>query len=470
MPAGGLIQLVTARGEQDLYIIGNPQISLFKTVYRRHTNFSCETVREIFGSSIGGSPANFGKTTMCTLPVIGDLVTNLTLNVNLGSLNPEYDLALLNAENNEHVECDEIIGDNGQVQNNICACQLCIEEQYKEELLFGWVNSLGHALVKSTWITIGGVVIDKQYGEWLEIWIELTQTQEKRDVYYQMIGKVDHTAYTATTFTGDMELYIPLNFWFCKNYGLALPIISLYNQQIQVYVDFRKFKELWIKNKSIDQVPKEPFFDASLLIEYVYLDVDERQQIYDESHMYLIEQVQASDDYDCSALMNPIHFYFNHPTKELIWVVQRNDVVGKPQGVFAGTNYPVGNDWFNYSSYKCRAVSKIKDPYKRAVIQFNGENRFTPMPASYFRLLQPYYRHTRGPVNYIYTYSFAIKPEEHQPTGHINLSQVDNMRLVIEMRNDMSTLELSSHTARVYGTNYNILVITEGMGGLLFAN
>ena len=210
--------------------------------------------------------------------------------------------------------------------------------------------------------------------------------------------------------------------------------------------------------------------DASLLIEYVYLDIEEREQMYDESHMFLIEQVQASDSYDCSALINPLDFYFRHPTKELIWVIQRNDVVGKPGGVFASTDYPIGNDWFNYSSYKCRSISQVRDPYKRAVLQFNGENRFTPMPASYFRLLQPYYRHTKNPSNYIYSYSFALKPEEHQPTGHINLSQVNDMRLIIEMGDNKTLLEQSSHTARIYGINYNILVINEGMGGLLFVN
>ena len=345
---------------------------------------------------------------------------------------------------------------------------MCIDEQYKDELLFGWVNSLGHALIKSTWITIGGVVINKHYGEWLEIWSELTQTHEKKDGYYQMIGKVDHTAYTSTTFTGEMDLHVPLNFWFCKNYGLALPILALYNHQIDIYVEFRDFNQLWVKNKNINTLPVQPNFDASLLIEYVYLDLEERQKIYDESHMFLIEQVQVSDNNPCNDNINPINMFFNHPSKELIWIMQRNDVTNAPSGVFAGTNYPLGNDWFNFSSYKCRAISKIKDPFDKAVVQLNGENRFTPMSASFFRLVQPYYRHTKIPVNYIYSYPLSLIPENHQPTGHINFSQIDNMRLVIEMRNNMSALEKTNYTIRAYCVNYNVLVITEGMASILF--
>jgi hypothetical protein len=470
MPAGGLIQLVTANGEQDLYIIGNPEITFFQTVYHRHTNFSCETVKEIFGSSIGGSAAGFGKTPMCVLPVIGDLVSNLTLYIKLGSLNKEYENALIAAENNPHIDCEEIIDDNGNVKQNVCYCRLCVEEQYKDSLLFGWANSLGHALIKSTYITIGGLRMDKQYGEWMEIWSELTLSEEKRAGYYKMIGKVEPSAYTATTFTGSMELYIPLNFWFCRNYGLALPILALYNQQIQVFVEFRKFKELWVKNRSDIGEPKMPSFDASLLIEYIYLDIKERQKIYDESHMYMIEQVQSTDSFDCSVIYNNIDFYFTHPTKEIIWIMQRNDVTNSPNGVFAGTNYPIGNDWFNYSSYKCRATSRTRDPYDCAVLQFNGENRFTAMPASYFRLVQPYYRHMRVPNNYIYNYSFALQPEDHQPSGHINLSRIENMRLVIKLHDEMSLLERTTYSTRMYGINYNVLVISEGMGSLLFYN
>jgi len=462
MPAGGLIQLATANGEQDLYIIGNPQITFFTTVYRRHTNFSCETVNEIFGSSTGGSPADFGRLTECALPVRGDLISKLTLRVKLGSLNPSVDALLEEVDGLPHDP------------DHACSCKACLAEELEDELMFGWVNSLGHALVKSAWITIGGQKIEKQYGEWMEIWSELTQTNEKRNGYYQMIGKVDPTSYTATTFASDMELYIPLNFWFCKNYGLALPIIALYNQDVKLHVDFRKFDQLWVKNKSNVEfpgaVPVVPTFEASVLIEYIYLDLDERKQVYENSHMYLIEQVQFSYDQNASQIYNNIDLYFNHPTKEMIWVMQRNDVIGKPNGLYPGSYYPIGNDWFNFSMYKNRAICKVKDPYETAVLQFNGQNRFMPMPAKYFRLVQPYYRHTRNPLNYIYSYSFALKPEEHQPTGHANLSRIKKLRLLLKQYDKLSPSEIANYTARIYTVGYNVLAITEGMAGLLFYN
>lgn len=457
MPAGGLIQLVTSNGEQDLYIIGNPQISFFSTIYRRHTNFSCETVNEIFGSSVGGIPVGFGRTVECTLPTIGDLVSNLTLRVKLGSLNPQLSTAL---EIGEHLD---------HCVDRPCACALCIQDELEEGDYFGWVNCLGHALIKSTWITIGGVRIDKQYGEWMEIWSELTQTQEKRNGYYQMIGKVDHTCYTATTFVRDMELYIPLNFWFCNNYGLALPIIALYNQQVKIHIEFRPFNQLWVKNGNFNGTPQEPSFEASLMIEYIYLDLDERKQIYESSHMFLIEQVQSSLDHDASLIYNNINLYLNHPTKEIFWVLQRNDVTGAPQGVYDPTTYPIGNDWFNYSSNKIRSTCYEKDPFDVAVLQFNGENRFMPMPAKYFRLVQPYYRHTRNPLNYIYCYSFALRPEEYQPTGHANFSRINTIRLVLK-QHDTVNITGEKYHANIYTKNYNVITISEGMGGLLFYN
>lgn len=464
MPAGGLVQLITARGEQDLYIIGNPQISFFKTVYRRHTNFSIETVTEVFHNT-----ADFGKTARCNIPKIGDILSGLTLHINIGSLNPEYETLLENSSDILHQEFDNIIGDDGEINENICACTTCIEELYRDELLFGWVNSLGHALIKSVWIDIGGQRIDKHYGEWMEIWTELTQTQEKRAGYYQMIGKVDPTSFTATTFTGNMELYIPLDFWFCKNVGLGLPLLDLYYNQIEIGVDFRDFNECYVKNKNVDNKPIQPSFDASILMDFVYLDIDERKKFYEESHIYLIEQLQTSDERDVSQNVNTIDLLqFNHPVKELIWVVQRNDVIDKPKGLFPNSNYPIGNDWFNYSMFPCRTTARVLDTFDSAVIQFNGHNRFKPMKASYFRLLQPYFKHTRNPINYIYTYSFALKPEEYQPTGHINFSNIDNSKLILKMTDKQTKFNVK-YNARVYAVNYNIFVVSNGIGALLFS-
>jgi len=465
MPAGALIQLVAASGEQDLYIIGNPQITFFNTVYRRHTNFAIDTVSEIFST-----PAGYGKTAKCIIPRQGDLVSNLTLHVKLGSLNSAYDAAITASENATHINCDEVIDENGNVITTACPCRSCIENSAQSLIKYGWVNSLGHALIKSTWIEIGGKKIDKHYGEWMEIWSELTQTQEKQNSFYEMIGKVDSSSYSYDTFPTSMDLYIPLNFWFCKNQGLALPLLSLYYNEVAFYVDFRKFDDLWVKKVSTDPSATKPFFDASVLVEYIYLDLEERKTFYEESQVYLIEQIQTTDTYDSSNIMNSIDLFFNHPVKELIWILQRDDVTGPPSGIYHDTTYPIGNDWFNFSIYPCRTISSVKDPFESAVIQINGSNRMNTMPSSYFRLVEPYYRHTNNPINYIYTYSFALKPEEHQPTGHLNFSRINYARLVIKMRENMTNLEKSKYDARVYGLNYNVLIVSRGMAGLLFSN
>jgi hypothetical protein len=463
MPAGGLMQIATSTGEQDLYLTGDPELTFFKSVYKRHTNFSSETINETFYSG-----ESFGRQCRCTLERKGDLISNITLYAKLGSLNSEYNNLIENSRCILHKNTNNKIGSNGEVDYDPCMCTMCLESQYKNILTYGWTNAIGHALIKSTWIEIGGQKIDKQYGEWFEIWTELTMPGAKRDGYYQMIGKVDPLTFTPTTFTGEMELYIPLNFWFCKNIGLALPILTLFYHLVEIIIDFRKFDELWVSNCKGVPSPEIPRFEAQLLIEYVYLDVDERRDFYEESQIYLINQLQCTGDCPILGSYGNINLYFNHPVKELVWVLQRADVIGKPDGVWDDTNFPKGNDWFNYSTFQTQSVETIEDTFDKGYLQLNGVDRHRRMPASYFRLYQTYYHHTRVPdANYIYVYPFGLKPEEHYPTGQQNFSRVDNAKIVLQMKSRRS---YTDYTARVYATNFNILVISAGMAGLMFHN
>jgi len=460
MTAGGLIQLVTASGEQDIYLTGNPQITLFKSVYRRHTNFSIETIQEVFTGGVG-----FGRQARCILPKIGDLLSKITLHVKVGSLNPEYNYRLERSKHIPHQSYDRSVIDG--LTKNKCACTECLRNQYKKKLIYGWVNALGHALIDSTWIEIGGVRIDKHYGEWMEIWSELTQTEEKINGYYQMIGKIDPKSFKFNSFTGEMELLIPLNFWFCRNIGLALPIMALYYHPVELVVDFRRFEECWISNKKNPKIPKPPMFEANLWLDYIYLDVDERKQFYEESQVYLIEQLQYTNNCPITASNVSVELCFNHPIKELFWVLQRNDVVQKPNGLYPNSNYPIGNDWFNFSTFPCQNHDIEVETFENAVIQFNAIDRFKRIEAKYFRLLQPYYYHTRIPRNYIYVYNFGIRPESIQPTGQMNFSRVDNAKLHITLPNGR---DYSKYNLRCYAMNYNIFVVTAGMGGVLFTN
>lgn len=451
MTAGGLIQIVTATGEQDLYLTGSPEFTLFRNVIRKHTNFAIETVEEVFYSGV-----DFGRQCRCLIPRVGDLITDIVVYAKLGSLNYEFYKIINSSKNTKH-KLDSY---------NRCACAACLEEQYKDELIFGYVNSLGHALLKSMWIEIGGVRMDKQYGEWLEIWSELTLTEEKRLGYFNMIGKVNPTSFTATTFTGSMELYIPLNFWFCRNIGLALPIMSLVYHKVELVVDFRDFNELWVSSQCGSK-PELPKLEATLLIDYVYLDIDERRKFYQESRIYLFEQLQFSYENSVIGSNENIDLYFNHPVKELVWVLQRNDVTTQPNGVYPRTNYPIGNDWFNFSPFQTRRSTVIQDTFKTALLQFNGVDRFRRREASYFRLLEPYKRHTRIPNNYIYVYSFGFDPENIQPSGHMNFSRVDHVRINLTLPNKRN---YTNYNLRCYAINYNVIIFSAGMAGLLFTN
>jgi len=461
--AGGLIQLV-AIGEQDLFLISDPQISFFKLVYKRHTNFSIETIENNFYICEG-----FGKQARANIERIGDLISNITLYAKLGSLNPEFNKQFRDNQSIQHKPPKQKIGKNGNIVYTSCYCSKCIYDEERDKQIYGYVNSLGHALIKSVWIEIGGQRIDKQYGEWLEIWSELSLPEGKKNGYYQMIGKVDPSAFKSTTFASDMELYIPLNFWFCRNIGLALPILTLYYHDVELIIDFRKFEELWVTSKSNVSSPSKPYFKAYLLIDYVYLDATERRLFYQESQIYLIEQLQFTGDCPAVGSQVNVDFMFNHPVKELIWVLQRNDVTGPPLGNYPNSNYPIGNDWFNYTTFADRVnCSYINDTFELGVIQFNGTDRFKSRQASYFRLLQPYYYHTRVPTdNLIYVYSFALKPELVIPTGTMNFSRVINSRLSLKM---FQNRFYNDYIIKVFATNFNILVITNGLGGLLFVN
>ena len=456
----------------------DPEITFFKTVYNRHTPFSIETVQEFFENDV-----NYGRMSKCRLNKIGDLISNMCLQIHLPSLNNSYYeyMSALNKtqktsfdHNNKSCSCDNV--DLYTKRNKFtslesqckCACPSCLDFLYKNEATFSWINSIGHAIVETFEIQIGGVTIDKQYGEWLEIWTELTQTQEKKIGYNTMIGKVDAAAFNASTFSDEMDLLVPLNFWFCRNVGLALPVVSIYYHDIDICIHWRKFNECWVSSCPNDQ-PIQRSFQASLLIDYIYLSLEERKKFYQESHMYLIEQVQYNGgNYNPPSTANAnIDLTFKHPVKEFVWTIQRSDVLNYPNGVFMD-GYPQGNDLFNYSTNLSRKKMEIRDSFDQALIEISGVERFNYMKANYFRTLHPYYYHTSIPTNYIYAYSIALKPEDYQPTGTLNISRYTNPYLRLKMNKLRSKEDKYGFIVKVYATNYNVFIVTDGMGATLF--
>merc|ERR1711898_45110 len=403
---GGLMQLV-AYGPQDIYLTGNPQITFFKVGYRRHTNFSMEAIEQTFNGT-----ADFGKRVTCTVSRNGDLMHKVYLQVTVPSV----------------TDSD-----------------------------FKWLESLGHVLIKYAEVEIGGQRIDKHYGDWMHIWNELSQTAGHKDGYNNMIGNVPVLTAPTDGMTPEMDLYIPLEFWFCRNPGLALPLIALQYHEVKINIEFRAASDCcFTSGVSVPSLEA-----ASLYVDYIYLDTDERRRFAQVSHEYLIEQVQFTGDESVSSVSNKIKLNFNHPCKELIWVVQKDEMVG------SNDNY--GKEWFNYTDGDASGTEADGyNPVFSAKLQLNGHDRFSERMGRYFNLVQPYQHHTNVPSTGINVYSFGLKPEEHQPSGTCNMSRIDNATLQLTLT--AATVSGGDAKVRVYATNYNVLRIMSGMGGLAYSN
>jgi hypothetical protein len=421
---GGLMQLV-AYGAQDVYLTGDPQITYFKVVYRRYTNFAIESIEQTFNGT-----ADFGKKVTCTISRNGDLINHIYLQVQLPALSTSF-----------------------------CA---------GSPAYLSYCNAIGHALIRNVEIEIGGQRIDRHYGIWLDVWDELTMTSEKKNGYSQMVGKYNSELGLINNALNDRIYYVPLQFWFCKNIGLSLPLIALQYHEVKINLEFRNAQECIVALKANGDrygtnfttfVTTPSITNAQLYVDYIYLDTNERKLFAQSAHEYLVEQLQftGSESITFSQQNQKLRLNFNHPVKELVWVIQRDE-----NGTTSGTSY---NDWFNYSAALpgTPTPSLAVDLMSDAKILLNGHERFTVRPQTYFRLVQPYQHHTRIPDKHIYVYSFAIRPEEFQPSGTCNFSRIDTVQLVYDLTSlatlqavgsDMTTA--TTGQISVFAVNYNI--------------
>ena len=408
------MQLV-AYGAQDVYLTGNPQITFFKVVYRRHTNFSMEAIEQTFNGT-----AAIGNQVTATISRNGDLIHRMYIQTDITST-------------------------VGSDETNVME-----------------IVNAGHAILKEVTVEIGGQRIDKHYSRWLDIWNELTLPQSKVTGVDEMInatlatGNIDVSANAAQT---AKTVYVPLQFWFCRNPGLALPLIALQYHEVKVNVTFENEATLNTMGSvtvhtDVSQAPQKAnptlsIANTSLWVDYIYLDTDERRRFAQVSHEYLIEQLQHTGSVASSEGSHRLNF--NHPVKELIWVEKQNAT--KPDAAV-----PVNNGWL-----KCLQSQSAK-------LLLNGHDRFSERKGSYFSLVQPFQHHTAIPSTSssaaaanIHVYSFALKPEDHQPSGTCNMSRIDNANLHI-------TKNTNSETTWIYAVNYNVLRIMGGMGGLAYSN
>ena len=444
---GGLMQLV-AYGAQDIYLTGNPQITFFKVVYRRHTNFSMECISQTFDGTVGTGESSVSA----TIARNGDLIHSMHL--------------------------DSVL---------TTATQSVAGGSYSN-----WTNNTGHAYLKEVELEIGGQRIDKHYGHWLDVWNELTDHDES-----EYIGLNKHKAkgaYLRSGAVGDShhttwQLFIPLKFWFCRNPGLALPLIALQYHEVKVKCVFRALAAL-INSDSTTAPTLSTAPTTTLWVDYIYLDTDERRRFAQQSHEYLIEQLQ----FEQNTASGSTTLNLNHPVKELIWNIQQPEAVAEyttgtsatADNAFlnvAGASTTAGqggNDYFNYEGTGSTASNwstggaVSSHSFDKVKLQLNGHDRFTERKAVYFNQVTPRQAGHRVPEKHIYVYSFALKPEEHQPSGTCNFSRIDN-----------AVMEHSAHPARFavdaardgrsaglnfYAINYNVLRVMSGMGGLAYSN
>jgi len=445
---GGLLQLV-ATGKQDAFLTGNPQLTFFRMVYRRHTHYAIESQPMYFDGS-----GNFGQRVSCLVPRRGDLLGRVYLDVTLPA----------------------IFDTNGNP--------------------LSYTNSIGHALIQEVSLEIGEQEIDKQTGEWMEIWTEMSTPATQRDALNQLIGRQpQYDTINIMPGPNGLQLLIPLQFFFCNNPGLYLPLIALQYTPIRINITLRPLQQLfWVAPPAGDQSAwnpalnvkascTTPILNMMMWGEYVYLDVEERRLFVSSTHEYLIEQVQYTPPYALTANQTTatVSVEFNHPIKEFLFVIQRDQMANR-------------NEWYNYSSLAVNestlqapgtSVIGMNTPLRTdllasAVLQLDGYDRFMSRNATYFRLQQPYDHHTTTPIDaYIYNYSFALRPEDIQPTGSMNASRIDSITWQIQLNpalthpmpvngNPLSYPARGNCHIVVYGHNYNVFRVINGFGGLLF--
>jgi hypothetical protein len=526
---GGLMQLV-AYGAQDVYLTGNPQITFFKVVYRRHTNFAIECIEQTFNGT-----ADFGRTVTCNIARNGDLITKMYLKIDLE---------------------DTIEGNK-----------------------YSFVRNLGHAVIQNCKVEIGGSKIDEQYGDWLNIWEELAGETSHRRGLDKMIGNTKELRKYSEK-KPKYTMYVPMKFWFCRNNGLALPLIALQYHDVRVTFNFLDANQC-ISTAHNESRTDVRFKDATLLIDYVYLDSEERKRFAQASHEYLIEQLQYTGEESVNTQNDRFRLNFNHPCKALYWalklgkyssgenvvclddegnvnseyfakvlflasranmspegcsseegmttntalkglfaaltsdkvirghivsanssgkvecsldnvVIIENNITSSQMSQATITALAKGNDDNtdavavlkkfarsmrapgNYGLY----VDGTQNPVSSGKLQLNGHDRFATRQGNYFNYVQPYEHWSNTPSDGINCYSFALNPEEHQPSGSCNMSRIDNATLLLNFgepnakaNDNFAQQWLSDNTViQIYTVNYNVLRIMSGMGGLAYSN
>lgn len=461
--AGGLMQLV-AYGAQDVYLTGNPKVTFFQAVYKRHTNFAMEVIEQ----TVNGSAGNDGRLSVTIArngDLIGDMFLELTANTSLVSR----------------------AGDLNTTAYSGCWC--------------------AERAIKDIELTIGGQRIDKHYQVWWRVYSELYLSDAKKANYAKM---TTDAAGGATR--GSHQVYLPLLFFFNRNPGLYLPLIAL--QYHEVRLDFDLASEFTLYHQTSGY---------HVWGNYVYLDTEERRRFAQKGHEYLIEQVQHTGSDSVSPVatatsVKQIRLSYNHPVKELVWCYNAGTPSGSglwnftsnlltsnavclesstrivsgtanvftlsPIGYASGVPQLMGGSspllptaggsnvstcqWLEEGlAYNAGVIANMScGPLSTFKLILNGQDRMKEQSGKYFNQVEPFMHHQGNPYPGVYAYSFALKPEEHQPTGTCNFSRIDNAQVQVTMKAGV----IDSTAQWMFAVNYNVLRIQSGMGGLAFSN
>lgn len=465
--SGALVQ-IAAFGTQDVLLMGNPTVTFFKNVVNRHTNFAIETIQQVLQGA-----NNFGASN-ATVQITrdGDLLWRTFIRFRLPRLETTYTLSAAITKPITIVPAR-------------------------------WTDDIGHHLIHYCSVSIGGSQIDKHYGDWLQIWSQLTLDESKRAGYNDMIGNryelmgnngrpvfdakwfTDHNAtypYTGHFNIPEALIDVPLQFWFCRDPALTIPLVSLPYHDVRIAFDFRPLEHVVIPPVVIADSADVPNIKVSyaaidalqptVYANYVFLDNAERKRYAQHPQEYLIEQLQYAENPAPQGQVD-INLNFNHPTKELVFVAQKQTYVQHNCTDTTSNTYNIANQLSNYQFTGYNAVANkwalvdgythgmpeygnmsttYGNPIEKAELVINGVSRVKETDSIFYNRVQPYMHHSCIPqAAGINVYSFALKPESIQPSGTINFSRIDNTTLRLRLKT-----QIPSAYGYYYGTSNSV--------------
>jgi hypothetical protein len=451
---GGLMQLV-AYGEQDAVLTGDPKVTFFQAVYKRHTNFAIECIQQ----TVNGSSVTNGSRMSVIIARSGDLIGEMYVDLQTGT-----------------------VPGNANTWSG-----------YSNTATWDGTCWMAERVIQDIELTIGGQKIDKHYQRWWRLYSELYLSENKRAQYGKMTSNPNAQSSNVLNASAG-QVFLPLLFFFNRNPGLYLPLIAL--QYHEVRLDFDISQEF------------STYFNPNYFNvwgNYVFLDTEERKMFAQKGHEYLIEQLQYTGASPLSSAVtnqNLVRITYNHPVKELVWCITQNSSYGKqlwdftqnasyvsnvilttnpvvqPTGlsnVLVPVTYATGSPMQLLSSLQTNQSQWVEDgyvagtsygPLSQFKLLINGQDRMKINSGKYFNQMQSFNHHSGNPYPGIYSYSFAIHPEEHQPSGTCNFSRIDNSQAVVILKQGCST----NSFIEMFAVNYNVLRIQSGMGGLAFSN